>query len=175
MNRSVLLAGAALVVPLLAVLYVGLWRDPHVVRSPLIGQPAPGFSLRPIDGGEPVALEGLRGRPVVLNFWATWCIPCFQEHGVLTDGARAWAGRAQFLGVVYEDEEDKVREFLRRQGSAYPSLMDEDGKTAIAFGVYGVPETFFIGADGTIVEKHVGALTAPALQANLEKALKAAP
>lgn len=175
MNRKVLIAGLALVVPLVVILRIGLGRDPHVVRSPLVGRTAPSFALRPVGGGPPVSLESLRGRAVALNFWATWCGPCSEEHEVLAGGARTWGDRVQFLGVVYEDQEDAVQEYLRRKGSAYPSLFDEGGKTAIAFGVYGVPETFFISPGGTIVEKFVGPLTPSALSATLGKALEAKP
>jgi cytochrome c biogenesis protein CcmG/thiol:disulfide interchange protein DsbE len=156
-NRKVLVAGLAIALPLLAVLVANLGRDPHSVRSPLVGRPAPAFSLAPVGGGSPVALDSLRGKPVVINFWATWCVPCFQEHAALTEGARSLRD-VQFLGIVYEDEEALTHEFLRQRGSAYPSLMDKDGKAAIAYGVFGVPETFFIDASGRIVEKFVGPL-----------------
>jgi cytochrome c biogenesis protein CcmG/thiol:disulfide interchange protein DsbE len=175
MNRKVLIAGLVVVAPLVAVLLVGLGRDPRVVRSPLVGREAPPFTLRPVGGGAPVSLESLRGKPVVLNFWATWCVPCIEEHGVLVSGARAWEGQAHFLGVVYQDGEDAIAAFLQRKGSAYPTLFDEGGKTAIAFGVYGVPETFFIGPDGVVVDKFMGPLQAAALSANLRKALERAP
>jgi len=175
MNRKVLIAGLVLVAPLVAVLLIGLGRDPRVVRSPLVGREAPPFALRPVGGGAPVSLASLRGKPVVVNFWATWCVPCIEEHGVLGSGARSWEGRAHFLGVVYQDEENSIADFLRRQGSAYPTLVDEGGKTAIAFGVYGVPETFFISPDGVVVEKSMGPLDAAALSANLQKALGHAP
>jgi cytochrome c biogenesis protein CcmG, thiol:disulfide interchange protein DsbE len=174
-NRKVLIAGLVLVAPLVAVLLIGLGRDPRVVRSPLVGREAPPFTLRPVGGGAPVSLESLRGKPVVINFWATWCVPCIQEHGVLASGARAWEGQAHFLGVVYQDEERAIAEFLGRHGSAYPTLFDEGGKTAIAFGVYGVPETFFISPDGVVAEKFMGPLDAAALSANLRKALESAP
>ena len=93
----------------------------------------------------------------MINFWATWCVPCFQEHGALVASAR-FLPDVQFLGIVYEDEEGKTDEFLRERGTSYPSLMDKDGRTAIAYGVFGVPETFFIDPEGRIVEKFVGPL-----------------
>lgn len=169
MNKKVLLAGALVALPLLGLLLLSLGRDPHKIDSPLIGQRAPGFALKPVGGGEPITLEGLRGKPVVLNFWATWCVPCFDEHPVLNQGARALADVA-FLGVIYEDEEAKVRRFLEKQGSAYPSLIDDGGKAAIAYGVYGVPETYFISPEGTIVSKYVGPLTPKLLQSFVAQA-----
>ena len=170
MNRRVLVAGLVVTLPLLGVLVANLGRDPHRVDSPLIGRPAPAFSLTPVAGGAAVSLEALRGRPVVLNFWATWCVPCLEEHAVLARAARDAGADVQFLGIVYEDEEAEVLAFLRNQGSAYPSLLDSEGKVAIAYGVYGVPETFFIDAAGTIVEKYVGALDAEVLASSLRRA-----
>ena len=143
--------------PLLAVLIANLGRDPHSIRSPLVGRPAPAFSLAPVGGGAPVRLESFRGKPLVINFWATWCVPCFEEHAALTAAARGLRD-VQFLGVIYEDDEARTQVFLKERGSAYPSLMDPDGRTAIEYGVFGVPETFFIDAQGKIVEKHVGPL-----------------
>ena len=133
-------------------------------------RPAPAFSLRPVGGGTPLGTAELRGKPAVVNFWATWCVPCYQEHGVLTRAARALEGRVRFVGVVYEDSEENVMGFVREQGSSYPSLLDDDGKTAIAYGIFGVPETFFLDAGGTVVSKFVGPLDDARLSAELRKA-----
>ena len=156
MNRKVLLIGLAAVVPLVGVLLANIGRDPSpsLQRSPLVGRMAPPFNLVPVGGGPAVSLESLRGRPVVVNFWATWCGPCAQEHDVLQQAARAHAAQVQFLGVVYDDEEARVRAFLSQYGTAYPSLLDPNGRIAIAYGVYGVPETYFIDAQGKIVDKY---------------------
>jgi cytochrome c biogenesis protein CcmG/thiol:disulfide interchange protein DsbE len=165
-NRRVLFVGLGFVVPLLFVLVMNLGRDPHSVRSPLVGRPAPPFALAPVGGGAPVTLESLRGRPVVLNFWATWCAPCIQEHPALNRVA-AERKDVTFLGVVYQDEDARIREFQRRYGGVYPSLVDPEGKTAIAYGIAGVPETFFIDGQGTIVAKVSQALSVEDLQHNL--------
>lgn len=169
MNRTVVLAGAALALPLVGVLFANLGNDPHSVDSPLIGKPAPHFALPTVESGDVVRLEELRGRVVVVNFWATWCVPCFQEHEVLMVGSRRF-GDAVFLGVVYQDEASRVKRFSAERGAAYPSLMDEQGRTAIAYGVYGVPETFFIAPDGTITDKYVGPLTPGALADRVARA-----
>jgi len=158
------------VVPLLGNLVANLGRDPHMVASPLIGRPAPPFALVPLGGGPAVSLESLRGRPVVLNFWASWCVPCVQEHAALTNAARLMGGDARFYGVVYEDEEARAKDFLAMRGSAYPSLADPDSKTAIAYGVFGVPETYFISPGGTIADKFVGPLTPDAIAELVAKA-----
>lgn len=170
MNRRVLAVGLLVVVPLLGILVLNIGRDPHAFNSPMIGRPAPAFTLNAVGGGAPVSLASLRGRPVVINFWATWCVPCYEEHAVLVSAAREAGDSVQFLGVIYEDDEDRVGEFLSRQGSAYPSLMDDDGKTAMTYGVYGVPETFFVDAQGRIAAKYTGPLRDDALAENLAKA-----
>jgi cytochrome c biogenesis protein CcmG/thiol:disulfide interchange protein DsbE len=175
LNRKVLVLGLLVVLPLIGVLLINLGRNPNQVESPLIGRPAPEFSLPPLGGGEPVTLASLRGRPVVMNFWATWCVPCLEEHEVLTQAASAIGPDAHFLGVVYDDEEPRVRAYLRRRGSSYPSLLDPDGKVAIAFGVYGVPETFFIDGQGTITAKYVGPLDPSTLSSYLREAMRSAP
>jgi cytochrome c biogenesis protein CcmG, thiol:disulfide interchange protein DsbE len=162
-NTRVLVMGAVVVLPLLVILVLNIDRNPHSVRSPLVGREAPPFSLVPVGGGPSVSLESLRGRPAVLNFWATWCVPCFQEHAALTSAARTMGHDVQFLGIVYQDEEEGIQAYLRRQGQAYPSLMDSDGKVAIAYGVFGVPETYFIDGNGRITDKYVGPLDPPTI------------
>ncbi len=170
MNRKVLVGGLLVTLPLVVLLLLSLGRDPRKVDSPLIGRQAPRFSLPVTNGGETVSLDSLRGRTVVMNFWATWCVPCFEEHAVLTAGPRRFGSDVVFLGVIYQDEAPNVQRFLREQGSTYSSLMDETGKVAIAFGVYGVPETFFISPAGTIVDKHVGPLSSDQLAHYVERA-----
>jgi cytochrome c biogenesis protein CcmG/thiol:disulfide interchange protein DsbE len=170
LNKKVLVVGGAVTLPLIALLLLGLRRDPHKIDSPMIGRKAPGFKLVPVGGGTPVSLEALRGKVVVMNFWATWCVPCYQEHPVLVEGARRLGAEATFLGIIYDDEEAKVSSFLAKQGSSYPSLLDDEGKTAIAYGVYGVPETFFVSPDGTIANKYVGPLTPTLLRSFVRQA-----
>ena len=170
MNRRVLAAGLFVVVPLLGILVLNIGRDPHAFNSPMVGRPAPAFTLKAAGTGAPISLASLRGRPVVINFWATWCVPCYEEHAVLVAAAREAGDSAQFLGVIYEDEEGRVGDFLSRQGMAYPSLMDDEGKTAMAYGIYGVPETFFVDAQGRIAAKYTGPLRPDVLAANLAKA-----
>jgi cytochrome c biogenesis protein CcmG/thiol:disulfide interchange protein DsbE len=172
MNRTVLIVGVAIALALIAVLFLGLGNDPQRIKSPLIGHPAPPFALKAVGSGETIDLDRLRGRPVVVNFWATWCVPCYQEHPVLVDNARLIGANVQFLGVVFNDSEEKINGFLRQRGSSYPTVLDAQGKTAIAYGVGGVPETFFINRQGVIVAKFTGPMTTEVLQANLAKALQ---
>ncbi len=172
MNRTVLIVGIAITMALVAVLFLGLGKDPSRIDSPLVGRTAPSFSLKIVNSGEIIDVNRLRGKPVVVNFWATWCVPCYQEHPVLVQNARLIGQDIQFLGVVFNDSEDKINAFLRERGSAYPTLLDEQGKTAIAYGVGGVPETFFINRRGVIVAKFVGPMTTEVLQANVAKAMQ---
>ena len=169
MNKGVLAIGLAVTLPLLGLLLLNIGRNPSAIASPLIKKPAPDVRMKDLSGTGSLQLSSLRGRPVVVNFWATWCIPCIQEHASLTAGARANPD-VSFLGVVYEDTAENARGFLAQRGTAYPSYSDDDGKAAIAFGVYGVPETFFIDAKGTIVEKFVGPLDGDTLRRKLTMA-----
>lgn len=157
MNRKVLLVGLLVLLPLVAVLYLNLGHDPKAIETPMVGRQAPPFRLRPVGGGDPIDLTSFAGTPVVINFWASWCVPCAQEHPFMIGAARAWQGKVQFLGVVYEDTEENALDYLRMRGGApYPSLLDPTDTTAIAYGIYGVPETFFIDTSGKIVDKVVG-------------------
>jgi cytochrome c biogenesis protein CcmG/thiol:disulfide interchange protein DsbE len=170
-NRRVLLAGLLLVVPLLGVLLANLGRDPHLIASPLVGKPAPTFRLAKLSGGAPVDLQDFKGKPVVMNFWATWCVPCMQEHPTLAAASQQLRDEVQFLGVVFDDEEQRVLSFVDENGSPYPALMDPEGKTAVAFGVQGVPETYFIDRQGLIVSKYVGPLDPDTLARELQKVM----
>ena len=170
MNLKVILFGAVVTVPTVAVLAMSFGRDPHAIRTPMVGRAAPALTLRDVVTNESVSLKSFRGKPVVVNFWASWCEPCLQEHATLVSAARSLGSEVQFIGIVYEDTQDRTRDFLRRHGSAYPSLLDEDGQAAIAFGVYGVPETFFVNPAGSIASKHTGPLTSELLSRNIQGA-----
>ncbi len=170
MNRNVLVAGAAIVVPLVVFLGLGFRSDPHFIESPLIGKPAPALRLTDLDG-RAVDLVDLAGRPVVLNFWSTWCPPCIAEHGVLLDGARRYGDRVRFLGVVYQDDPDLIRAFVSGRGAWGPSLLDPGSEVAIRYGVYGPPETFFIDGQGVVRRKVIGPVTAGVLGAYLAELL----
>jgi cytochrome c biogenesis protein CcmG, thiol:disulfide interchange protein DsbE len=171
MNRTVLIVGAAIALALLAVLFLGLGNDPTAIHTPLIGKQAPNFALKAVNGSDMIDISKLRGKPVVVNFWATWCHPCWDEHPTLTAVSQTYGDNVQFLGVVFQDDESKITNFLRERGWAYPTLVDERGKTAIAYGVGGVPETFFLNRQGKIVAKYVGPISPDELRTDVAKAM----
>jgi cytochrome c biogenesis protein CcmG/thiol:disulfide interchange protein DsbE len=171
MNRTVLTIGSFLAIAVIGVLFLSLGRNPQAIASPLVGRTAPDFALREVGSGNTLSLNQFRGKPVIVNFWATWCAPCYEEHPVLVANARLLQPNVQFLGVVFQDTEDKIQKFLNERGSAYPTVVDDAGKTAIAYGVGGVPETFFLDASGKIVAKYSGPMTGDILQAHLQKAM----
>jgi cytochrome c biogenesis protein CcmG/thiol:disulfide interchange protein DsbE len=170
MNRTVLTIGILLAASLCAVFYLALGKDPSYIDSPLVGKEAPDFALKAVGTGETIDLAKYRGKPVVVNFWATWCHPCWDEHPTLTAVSQTYGDNVQFLGVVFQDDESKITSFLRERGWAYPTLVDERGKTAIAYGVGGVPETFFLNRQGKIVAKYVGPITPDELRNDIAKA-----
>jgi cytochrome c biogenesis protein CcmG/thiol:disulfide interchange protein DsbE len=179
------IAGAA-ALPLLLLLAWGMTRDPRAIPSPLPGREAPQFSLgvfapgqgtlaRPV--GDTLALGRLRGRIVVLNFWASWCLACRDEHLELSAAARQFAGKpVQFLGVLYNDVATAGTSWIAdRGGQAYPSVLDPGARTAIDYGLYGVPETFIIDGAGRVAYKQTGPVTAAMLGKKIDSLLAAGP
>lgn len=163
---------AAVVVAITAfvlVLALAFRFDPHDLRSNAVGRPAPAFALTRLDGTGAVALRELAGKAVVLNFFASWCIPCVQEHPVLVSAwERYRTADVVFVGVLYQDDPANGREFTRRLGGTWPTVADDGGRTALAYGVFGIPETFFIGADGVVKGRHIGPLDDATLTAAIE-------
>lgn len=158
---------ASLTIPVIALFAYGLRQDPREIPSPLPGNAAPLFALSVFAPGEPplqrpvgdtVRLADLRGRVVVLNFWASWCLSCRDEHVALTELARAYAGKpVTFLGSLYQDSPDAGRSWIASMGGqSYPSVDDPGARTAIDYGLYGVPETFVVSPDGRIAHKITG-------------------
>ena len=183
-------AGIAMVIaiPLIVLFAYGLRRgDPRLIPSPLVGNPAPEFALPvmamdgPVDGrettGDTVRLSELEGHVVVVNFFASWCVPCRVEHRALTRVARRYADEGvRFFGVVYNDEAPAVRRYIRQLGGqSYPALLDPGQRVAIDYGLVGVPETFFIDRQGIVRHKAFSAVNEQILVEEIEAMLQQAP
>lgn len=176
-RRSVIGAGIAL--PIIALLAYGMTVDPTELPSVLPGKAAPEFSLRVMDS-EPidtVSLAEHRGEVVVVNFWASWCLGCRDEHSDLSLIASTYEDRGvKFYGVIYNDSESNARKWIREMGGqAYPALIDDRSRTAIDYGLYAVPETVIIDQQGNVVYKHIGPITAGKLASVIDPLLAEQP
>lgn len=168
MNRRVFAAGILTVGTLVALLSVGMVRDKvqaeqekaeqqaealETLAQSIIGTEAPPFELVDLDGNT-VRIADFAGQAIVLNFWATWCQPCAQEHPNLLKAAEQFQPQGVvFIGLLYDDDVQKAKDYLGWAGSGYPTVVDVGGAVADAYGVTGVPETYFINANGVIVDK----------------------
>jgi cytochrome c biogenesis protein CcmG/thiol:disulfide interchange protein DsbE len=166
------LVAVSVVLGLLALFAWGLTRDPKLIPSPLIGKEAPLFALNLFEGGT-FQLADQRGQVVVLNVWASWCYPaCWNEAPRLEAAWRQYRDQGLVLvGLNYQDREAEARDFIQRLGKTLPNGPDKGRKIAIAYGVYGVPETFFIGHTGRIYAKHIGEIDWETLAAKIEAGL----
>ena len=171
--------------PLIALFAYGFSRDPAAIPSPLPGHDAPAFALavlapgeaplmRPV--GDTIRLRDLVGKVLVVNFWASWCGPCRGEHAGLSETARHYADRpTQFVGVLYNDRPVSATRWIAEMGGqSYPAVTDNASRTAIDYGVYGVPETFIVDATGRIAYKHVGPISAAVLRQWIDSLLPSA-
>jgi cytochrome c biogenesis protein CcmG/thiol:disulfide interchange protein DsbE len=137
-----------------------------------IGKPAPDFTLNRIDQRGKLQLASLRGKAVVLNFWASWCYPCKQEAPALAEAAKRWAGRVVVLGVDVNDFAGNARKFASKYGLGYPLVHDNHNVTSPKYGLTGLPETFFIDPAGTLVEHVPGEVRAAELHDGIQQALR---
>lgn len=164
---------AALLIGLVVLLAAGLHRDPRAVPSPLIGKPAPAFSLAVL--GAPAdqryGVAELKGRPVLVNFFASWCAACEVEQSFLMQ----LAGQGvEIVGVDYKDTDVDVQRWLARHGNPYRTVVtDPDGAVGLDWGVYGAPETYVLNADGIIVYKQIGPLDEAVWRARIAPLIKA--
>jgi cytochrome c biogenesis protein CcmG, thiol:disulfide interchange protein DsbE len=171
-------------VPVIALFAFGFTRNPSEIPSPLPGNAAPAFDLAVFAPGEaPLArtvgdtirLADQAGKVVVVNFWASWCLACRDEHTALSETAREYEDRAQFVGVLYNDRPAAGTRWIAQMGGqSYPSVTDNNSRTAIDYGLYGVPETFIIDPQGRIAYKHLGAISAALLKQKIDSLLPGA-
>jgi cytochrome c biogenesis protein CcmG/thiol:disulfide interchange protein DsbE len=175
LNRFLLpLAGFVL---LLAVLIVGLKRAPEksILPSPLIGKPAPQFTLPNLfDNTQPVSTAALKGHWSLVNVWGTWCAECRAEHEVLLQIKQQ--ARVPIIGIDWKDQNEDALTWLEQLGNPYERVgTDRDGRVAIDWGVYGAPESFLISPAGTVVYKHIGAMTSQVWQSEFLPRVAAGP
>ncbi|MGY2077652.1 TlpA family protein disulfide reductase [Blastococcus sp. SYSU DS0828] len=152
-----LLVGLVLTVPLA----LALDRPEGAPSTAIVGSPAPALAGATLDGGH-VDLADLRGSVVLVNVWASWCAPCREEMPLLVETARQWGPQGlRVVGIDVNDDDDAAREFLAGVGGTpFPSVADPDGRLAVEWGTTGVPETFVVDRDGTVVARRVGAVSA---------------
>lgn len=147
---------AVVLIGLVLLFSIGLRHDPRLVPSPLIGKPAPAFDLRIVGAQTPFRRDDLLGRPVLVNFWASWCAACRDEHPLLLELAQRGV---EIVGMDYKDTDADGLLWLERHGNPYrTAVADPQGSAGLDWGVYGVPETYVLDAQGTIVYKQIGPL-----------------
>lgn len=175
---------AAFGLPVIGLFVFGLRHDPKDIPSPLPGKPAPPFALAVFAPGQPplsravgdtIRLSDLRGQVVVLNFWASWCLACRDEHATLSAVARQYVGKpVHFVGSLYQDRTSAGTEWIAEMGGqSYPSVEDPKSRTAIDYGLYGVPETFIISPGGVVARKITGPADAAAVTRIVDSLLAA--
>ncbi len=170
---------ALYLLPLLAFFVLAGWfalalrpnYDPQTLPSAMIDKPAPAFDLAALNGGANLSLGSLKGRVVLVNFFASWCAPCRVEHPILMRLANQ--EHVALYGIDYKDQPAAARRILAELGDPYRAIgLDSDGATGINFGVYGVPETYVIDKNGEIRKRFVGPLTEQSLLHELLPLLK---
>lgn len=169
------LAPLVALVALITVFATSIDRDPGLVRSVLIGKPAPAFALPTLEGAGVPGFETatLTGEPTVVNVFASWCIPCRDEHPLL-ERLKAETG-VRLYGINHSDARENALAFLAELGNPYDAIgVDADRRVSIDWGVYGVPETFVVDANGVIAYKHVGPITPRSMAAEVIPAIRAA-
>ena len=173
-TRRVLWVAVAVAVPLFLLVVVLANGEPAAtrnVKSPLVGKPAPAIDGTTVDGGQ-ASLAGMGGKWVVVNFFATWCVPCRQEHPELIRFAESHqaTGDVAVLGVIYSDNAQAVKEFRDKEGGSWPMLTDPKGRIALDYGVAGIPESFLVSPEGVVAAKLIGGVRAADLDQILYRA-----
>ena len=162
----------AILAGIAGLLAYGFTRDARYIQSPLVAKEAPSFTLTLFDG-RPLTLKDLRGKAVLVNFWASWCVPCRAEARALESAWQKYKDRGVvFLGVNIQDKEEDARAFMKEFGITYLNGRDTSEKIVADYGVWGIPETFFIDPQGRITYKHAGELKMPVVVSKLDDALR---
>ena len=142
---------------LVVVLVLAFRRDPHDLRTGTVGKPAAAFTLNRLDGSGPMTIATTENKVLVINFFASWCIPCKEENPALVRVYERYRDSdVVFVGVLYQDASDSGLKYVRDNGVAWPTVDDDQGRVAFSYGVFGIPETYFVGRDGVIAGRHIG-------------------
>ena len=165
LRLTVVVGIAALVI----VLMLAFRRVPQDIRTGTIGKPAAAFTLQRLEGSGSLSLKEYDGKVVVLNFFASWCIPCKEENPALVRVYERYrSSDVVFIGILYQDSRDSGLAYVRANGVVWPTVSDDDGRVAFSYGVFGIPETYFIGADGVIAGRHIGPIDETTLVNGIE-------
>ena len=160
----------------IVLLAFGFTTDPKNVPSPLLGRTAPDFEVTALNGRQKIRLSELKGKLVLLNFWASWCQECSVEARVLEAFHKKYGSETEqikVIGIAIQDTPAKAKAFARRFGKTYfIGLDDSSGNIALDYGIYGVPETYFIDHDNTVFYKHIGGVTTELVEKQFEPLLK---
>jgi cytochrome c biogenesis protein CcmG/thiol:disulfide interchange protein DsbE len=173
MRRALFLLPVVLFLALAGYFWLALTsgRDPHELPSAMIDKPAPSFDLAGLDGAPGFASAAFGNQVTLVNFFASWCVPCREEHPLLMGLARQTG--VPLYGIAYKDKPADTAAFLQQFGDPYKSIgLDESGSVGIDFGVYGVPETYVIDRQGRVRLRHVGPLTEAAVKSELLPLIK---
>ncbi len=175
--RLMVISAVSLVAIVLAVVFsTRFGTDPRLSPSPLIGNPVPDVTLDLVESNDLLRLRDLGGEILVVNFWAPWCVPCRAEHADLLALATGFDDLGvSIVGAVYQSREDDVVAFLDELGRGYAVGMDDRSRAAIGFGVRGVPETYFVDRDGTVVAKITGPISLGLATATLDRIILGEP
>src|SRR5262245_15202651 len=153
-----------------ALLGAGLTHDPNRLPATLEGRPAPDFDLATIDRGQRLHLADLRGQVVVLNFWASWCVACRVEEPALRDAFQRYRDRdVAVVGISFQDGTTDARAYAAGHAIPWKLLSDPGTRTGLAYGVTGLPETYFIGRDGRVVHKEAGPVTSQLVEQEVQR------
>ena len=167
--RVVRIAVVVAILALVVTLALAFRRDPHDIKTGTVGKPAPAFTLQRLDGSGEVSLADLSGKVVVINFFASWCLPCTQENPALVRLYERYRGSdVVLLGVNIQESRENGLAYVRRMGMGWASLSDDDGRVVLSYGVFVPPETFFIGPDGVIAGRHIGPIDEDTLVTAIE-------
>ena len=166
LRLSIVVAIGALVV----VLVLAFRRAPTDIRTGTVGKPAAAFTVQKLDGTGALTLTPSDGsKVVVVNFFASWCVPCKEENPALVRVYERYrSSDVVFIGVLYQDSRDSGLAYVRDNGVTWPTGSDDDGRVAFSYGVFGIPETYFIGADGIIAGRHIGPIDETTLVNGIE-------